>query len=118
MKAISPHFYRHDFCCPCGCGFADVSIELVALLEAVFEYFQQPVLIRRGCSCTQHNKACGGEYASQHLLGTAADITVENTSPDDVANYLEATYPQKYGIGRSESWTHIDMRLSVARWRE
>ncbi|MGB7800032.1 D-Ala-D-Ala carboxypeptidase family metallohydrolase [Buttiauxella sp.] len=118
MKAISPHFSRHDFSCPCGCGFADVSIELVALLEAVFEHFQQPVVIQRGCICTHYNKACGGEYASQHLLGTAADITVENIPPDSVANYLEATYPQQYGIGRGDAWTHIDMRISAARWRE
>ncbi|RJT26948.1 D-Ala-D-Ala carboxypeptidase family metallohydrolase [Buttiauxella izardii] len=118
MKAISPHFYQHDFSCPCGCGFADVSKELVALLESIHQHFEQPVQVQQGCCCADFNKSHGGEYASQHLLGTAADITVNAIAADVVADYLESTYPQKYGIGRSASYTHIDVRPVAARWRE
>jgi uncharacterized protein YcbK (DUF882 family) len=118
VKSISPHFYQHDFSCPCGCGFADVSKELVELLETVQQHFEQSVLIHKGCCCTQYSKECGDIYASQHLLGTAADITVNTIAADRVADYLETRYPKQYGIGRSENYTHIDIRASAARWRE
>ncbi|WP_115629377.1 D-Ala-D-Ala carboxypeptidase family metallohydrolase [Buttiauxella agrestis] len=118
MKAISQHFYRHDFACPCGCGFADISKELVSLLERVYQYFERPVYVQLGCCCTYYNKAHGGEYATQHLLGAAADILVNTIAPDAVADYLENAYPKEYGIGRGESYTHIDVRPLPKRWRE
>ncbi|MEW7311359.1 D-Ala-D-Ala carboxypeptidase family metallohydrolase [Buttiauxella gaviniae] len=118
MKALSPHFFRHEFSCPCGCGFSDVSIELVAILEGVRQYFERPVFIKKGCSCTHYNKICADEYASQHLLGTAADFIVDTIEPDKVADYLEAKYAQQYGIGRSNTYTHIDVRAAAVRWWE
>jgi len=118
VKSISPYFNRHDFSCPCGCGFADVSKELVELLDAVQQHFEQSVVIQKGCCCTQYSKECGDIYASQHLLGTAADITVNNIPANRVSDYLETQYRQQYGIGRSENYTHIDIRASAARWQE
>ncbi|KFC82336.1 hypothetical protein GBAG_1522 [Buttiauxella agrestis ATCC 33320] len=51
-------------------------------------------------------------------MGTAADITVNNIPANRVSDYLETQYRQQYGIGRSENYTHIDIRASAARWQE
>jgi hypothetical protein len=35
---------------------------------------------------------------------------------DDVAEWLERVFPNKYGIGRYKGRTHIDTRRGKARW--
>ncbi|EIY5008381.1 serine/threonine protein kinase [Klebsiella michiganensis] len=116
-EQLSPHFARREFACRCGCGAADVSPELVTVLELVREHFAAPVVVVSGRRCATHNSKVGGARNSQHLAGTAADIKVNGMVPADVATWLEANYPQRYGIGRYATFTHIDVRPSPARWR-
>ena len=116
MGDLSPHFSRHEFACRCGCGFDDVSPELVQVLEQARTEFSAPVVINSACRCAQHNRAVGGASASQHLLGTAADIIIKGVPPAQVADYFEGRYPDKYGIGRYKSFTNIDVRSQRARW--
>lgn len=115
---ISPHFKRSEFACKCGCGFAAVDIELVTALEYVRTHFKAPVTINSGCRCIDHNRAVGGETnpPSKHTMGIAADIVVLGVHADRVADYLEQTYPDSYGVGRYNGRTHIDVRDTKARW--
>ena len=113
---LSEHFRRDEFVCQCGCGFAEVDGELVAVLEDVRSYFGKPVIINSGCRCPEHNRSEGGAEHSRHLTGKAADIRVRGFSADAVATYLETKYPGKYGIGRYFGRTHIDVRPGMARW--
>ncbi|MBU9866803.1 D-Ala-D-Ala carboxypeptidase family metallohydrolase [Rahnella aceris] len=117
MGDLSEHFSRQEFACRCGCGFCDIDPALVPVLEELREHFGQPVTINSACRCLVHNQNEGGAAHSQHLLGMAADIVVKNRTPALVADYLEHKYPYKYGIGRYSSFTHIDVRLTKARWR-
>ena len=39
----------------------------------------QPIIIGNGFRCPQRNVKDGGVYASQHLLGEAADIQIPKT---------------------------------------
>ena len=112
----SPHFVRKEFACRCGCGADTVDAALLKVLEQVRTHFGQPVYITSGHRCSSHNKKCGGSENSQHLLGKAADIQVKSASPTKVADYLEAIYPNSCGIGRYDSWVHIDVRDHPARW--
>jgi len=118
MGDISKYFSRKEFSCECGCGFAAVDVELLKVLEDVRTYFFNPVIINSGCRCMTHNKAIGGSKKSKHILGIAADIVVENIPAEAVYYYLEKKYPNKYGIGRYDARTHIDIRLQKARWNE
>jgi len=118
MGDISAHFRRQEFACRCGkCGFAAVDAELLAVLEDVHEHFDAPVSITSGNRCERHNaETPGAAPDSEHTKAMAADIKVHAVHPDRVADYLEAKYPDKYGVGRYVGRTHIDVRPAKARW--
>ena len=120
MGDISRNFSRVEFeCSPteCGCGFDTIDAGLVNILEQVrFKFKQAPVTINSGCRCEAHNFDVGGAVYSKHLKGRAADFVVSGVHADTVADYLIATYPGKYGIGRYNGRTHVDSRDGEARW--
>lgn len=114
---LSRYFSRAEFACKCGCGFNTVDVELLAVLEDVREHFNTPVIITSGCRCWYNNQKAGGATNSKHLKGNAADFVVKDVHEDRVATYLEEKYPDKYGIGRYEGRTHIDVRDKKGRWQ-
>jgi len=116
MGDISPNFSRWEFECKCKCGYDTVDIGLIDILEDVRTYFGKPVSVNSGCRCIPHNRAEGGAERSTHAIARGADIEVEDVQPDDVADYLEDTYPTCHGIGRYDSFTHVDSRSNKARW--
>ena len=117
MGNISKHFNRSEFACKCGeCRPIAVDVELVKVLEDVRVMFGKPVNITSSYRCTKHNAAVGGARTSMHLTGKAADIQVKDTAPKDVQAYLLNKYPNQYGIGKYNTFTHIDVRDIKARW--
>lgn len=117
MSDLSQNFNRSEFECPCGCGYNTVDAELIAVLEKMRKAFiDKPIKINSGCRCVQHNAKISGAEKSQHRYGKAADIVVVGVESETVADYLESTYPDQYGIGRYHERTHIDVRSTVARW--
>ena len=119
------HFIRSEYACKCGCGFDAVDYELDDVMDNLRGYFNRPIRINRGSSCVQHNDRVQLNYnenyvygtsTSQHLYAKACDFVVEGVHADLVADYLEAKYPKKYGIGRYNGRTHLDVRATLARW--
>lgn len=118
MGDISENFSRSEFACKCGCGFATVDVDLVATLEVVRKRFRgKPIQINSACRCEEHNEKIGGSYGSKHKQGIAADIVVKGVHPDDVYDFLDLFMPKSYGVGKYNSFTHIDVRTLKARWR-
>lgn len=113
---LNKYFKRKEFACKCGCGTDMIDYELVNVVTDVREHFGKPVVITSGHRCSSYNQRVGGAKASKHVLGIAADIKVTGVSPSVVANYLEDKYHNKYGIGRYNSFTHIDVRDNKSRW--
>lgn len=112
-----PYFSRKEFACSCGCGFAACDAELLDVLSDARNYFlSKPVTINSGCRCEAHNKKEGGAPGSKHVKGIAADFVIAGVHADIVYNYLDEKYPDKYGIGRYDGRTHIDVRPEKARW--
>ena len=110
------HFTRKEFACKCGCGQDTVDYELVTVLDRMREYFGVPIIINSGNRCKKYNKKVGGKKNSQHLVSKAADVVVSGVDPEIVRDYLELRYPDRYGIGRYATFTHIDVRKGRARW--
>jgi uncharacterized protein YcbK (DUF882 family) len=113
---ISPHFDRIEFSCECGCGYNTVDVELITVLEDLRAHFGKSVIINSGARCLAHNMSIGGKPTSQHLIGRAADIVVKDVKAADVQAYLLFKYSDKYGIGQYQGFTHIDTRITKARW--
>ena len=108
MGDISRNFSRSEFACQCACGFATADIKLVHLLENIRGHFKTPITITSAARCSDHNKAVGG---------IACDIQVKNVKPYDVYCFVDGFAPNSYGVGFYESFTHIDVRKTKARWR-
>ena len=112
----SKYFKREEFECKCGCGFNAVDVELLSVLERARVWFNKPITITSGNRCVQHNLLVGGAANSKHVKGIACDFKVADIHADRVAEYLEESYPNKYGIGRYDERTHLDIRSNIARW--
>lgn len=114
---ISKNFKVREFKCKDGSDTVFISNELVEVLQDVRDSFKRTVIINSGFRTESHNRKVGGSEYSQHKYGLAADIAVTGVSPSEVAHYLERKYPDKYGIGRYMSFTHIDVRKEKSRWK-
>lgn len=113
---LSVHFKAGEFKCLDGSNLILVDEELIKVLETVRSRFQKPVKINSGYRTYAYNKTVSYTNNSYHCKGMAADIAVKDTSPKIVQDFLEAEYPDKYGIGRYKNFTHIDVREEKARW--
>jgi uncharacterized protein YcbK (DUF882 family) len=117
MGDLSEHFSRAEFACHCGCGFDDISLRLVSLLESLRVVLDEPIHVLSGCRCSKRNHDCGGVKDSQHLRGTAADIQVDSMNPKKLAEFIENNTQFVFGgVGIYKTFTHLDVRQGKARW--
>ncbi len=112
---LSAHFNRSEFSCKCGCSQDTVDTKLIEGLEHVRAHFDgAPITVNSGNRCPAYNASVGGATSSQHLISRAADITVSGSSPEEVYAYLDEWWPG--GLGKYDTFTHVDSRSSRARW--
>lgn len=126
MGDLTKNLSRSEFACQCGrCALHVAEFELVNVLQSTCDHFTNllgvpkvSLAINSGNRCTAHNKSVGGAKSSAHTYPklNAVDFRIGGVSADDVADYLEETYPDKYGIGRYNGRTHLDTRPTKARW--
>lgn len=116
-KKLSENFRVREFACTDGTDTIFISHELVEILQKIRDHFAKPVVIHSGYRTHSKNKAVDGATHSQHLYGTAADISISGVSPKAVADFAETLLPQKGGIGIYQTFTHVDVRAAKSRWR-
>jgi len=107
MGDISPHFSRHEFVCKCGCGFFIKDAMLFCRLELMREAMGIPIIINSGCRCEPYNTLVGGNKASEHMDGQAADIRVTGSILRDKVVKLsyEVGFRRR---GVANSFVHVD----------
>lgn len=117
MTKLSNNFSRSEFKCNCGeCDYDTVDAELVEVLQDVRDKYAASVTVTSGNRCAEYNKKIGGSEKSYHVRGRAADIVVKGISPDEIYQYLDWKYPDKFGLGKYDDFTHIDTRTGKGRW--
>lgn len=115
---LSEHFHEGEFKCNC-CGRLHpdgVPQDLLDILENIRAHFGKPININSGYRCPSHNAAVGGASQSQHMKGTAADIWIEGVDPSIVYAYADALVGDGGGVGKYNTFTHVDVRGHHARW--
>lgn len=117
------YFKRAEFACKCGgkyCnGFpVEPSKTLVRLLDDVRGHYGVAFTPNSAIRCKKYNALprIGGASNSQHLYGTAADISVPGVTPKQLAAYLETLLPNTGGIGVYSWGCHVDTRTTKSRW--
>ena len=113
---FSEHFAKSEFVCHCcGRGEEKIDLRLIELLEQLRAKAGKPVHVNCGYRCPTHNAEVGGVPNSQHVLGTAADITIPEIGFERARELVESIdfdgtgfYPPLNGGG---AWfIHVDVR--------
>mgnify|MGYP003650361957 CR=1 FL=1 len=101
--------------------WVQTNIKLLAEeLQKLRDELGRPIRINSAYRSPEYNQKVGGAKNSQHLYGKAADIVVKNMNPDEVADAIEFLIEEGKlnikGLGRYNSFTHVDIRDNKARW--
>ena len=95
-------------------------IKLAGQLQFLRDYTGRPVRINSAYRSPEHNKKVGGSKTSQHLLGKAADITIDSLKPIEVFTLIEDLIDiglmLQGGLGLYDTFVHYDIRKTKARW--
>ncbi len=114
---VSDHFKLREFKCNDNSRVVVLNDELVTVLETARLHFGKAIKINSGYRTVAYNSTLkDASPKSQHTHGNAADIVVSGVKPIDVYNYFNVTYPDSYGVGIYNTFVHIDVRPSKARW--
>ena len=121
---LSPHFHSSEFRCTGTCASCVSNSskhlppeQLVQWLEKIREHFgNRPVNINSAYRCPARNAAVGGATNSQHLTGFAVDLWIEGVDPEEVYYFCDELVGSSGGVGKYNTFTHIDCRGYRARW--
>ena len=100
-KRLTPNFTVYEFRCRDGSDTVMIDESLVVLLQCIREHFGKAITITSGYRTEHYNnvtlpaKGIKTSRNSQHLLGRAADIQVQDTDPLAVAAYAESLLFQR-----------------------
>ena len=89
-------------------------------LQVLRGFIRDPIHINSGYRSAAHNTKIGGKPKSQHLLGKAADITMKNYTPIEVAGIIKVLIKRGEmlmgGLKAYPGFTHYDIRGKEAVW--
>tara|TARA_R110000851_G_scaffold12650_6_gene43701 strand:+ start:3586 stop:3972 length:387 start_codon:yes stop_codon:yes gene_type:complete len=120
---LTENFSLSEFECKCGCKMPDFVKKNIIDLASNLQVLRGVVGrldLTNAYRCKEHNADVGGSVNSQHLLGKAADVKSDTVSPADMAIVIEDLMKNETfeigGIGLYNTFTHVDIRGSRARW--
>ena len=113
-QKASAHFKVEEFACADGTDVLLIHPQLIDLLEELRANWGRPVTVNSGFRTAAYNDKIGGADDSRHLYGLAADIVISGVPPDEVATL--AADLGAGGVGRYDTFTHVDVWGSDRRW--
>lgn len=116
-EKISQHFGVWEFKCKDNSRVIVLDKALVELLEIIRLHYNKPLHINSGYRTVQYNASLkNSSLKSQHILGKAADIWLNDVSPKQLYSWLDSSYPNSLGIGIYDTFVHVDVREGKSRW--
>ncbi len=120
---LTENFSLSEFECKCSCKMPEFVkkniIDLASNLQVLRDVVGR-LDLTNAYRCKEHNADVGGSVNSQHLLGKAADVKSDTVSPADMAIVIEDLMKNETfeigGIGLYNTFTHVDIRGTRARW--
>lgn len=106
---LSKNFRTDEFDCKCGykeCVYQRISVEQVNKLQQLRD-LTGSLKVTSGFRCQRHNKDVGGVISSQHVLGTAADVTSSKIGIVTLQEFAKKIFN---GVGMYNTFTHTDSR--------
>lgn len=79
------------------------------ILQPLRDKFEVPIHINSGYRCLKLNAAIGGVPSSQHVIGQAADIIVEDKKPIEVAEMIVEMGLPYDQIGLYDTFVHVSV---------
>ena len=122
---MTKNFKLKEFECKCGCDMPlevyENIIKLASQLQFLRDYTGRPITINSAYRCPNYNdNVIKGAKHSQHKLGKAADITIQSLKPAEVYALIEDLIDMGHmlqgGLGLYDTFVHIDIRKTKARW--
>lgn len=106
---LSRNFTKEELQCPC-CEECEMSPTLVTRLQSLRDIFG-PLNITSGFRCSDHNEKVGGSKNSQHLVGTAVDIKINDLTSQERYKLINSAFDLGFsGIGIGKNHFHVDVR--------
>ena len=120
---ITKNFSLEEFECRCGCKMPDFvrkNVENLAENLQILRDVAGRLDLTNAYRCKEHNADVGGSTNSQHLLGKAADVKSKTIKPNEMAQTVDDLMKSENfelgGIGIYNTFTHVDIRGTRARW--
>lgn len=121
---LSKNFTLSEFQSKDGAAFpAEVIKNLKKLaenLQVIRDTINAPLSITSGYRSPAHNKRVGGAVYSQHLLGTASDLTCKSLSPKQLRDVIKKLMDNgkilKGGLKAYAGFVHYDIRGKYVTW--
>ena len=122
------NFSPDEFSCKCNKRYCDgdspnpaSTRHLAWVLQRIRdELGGKSIHINSGVRCLEWNKQMGGSLNSYHRKGMAADLDVEDASPEEVGDVIERLMDSgkipNGGLGRYPTFTHVDLKHRPSRW--
>jgi uncharacterized protein YcbK (DUF882 family) len=122
-----PNFTPEEFFCKCDGHFCDGppihparTRHLAWVCQMIRDEIGAPMRVNSGYRCPDYNKKIGGASQSLHVKGMAADLACDAVPAEEVADTIEGLMKQHLipngGLGRYNTFTHVDIRHTPARW--
>jgi len=120
---LTKNFSLSEFECKCGCEMPQsVKANIVELAENLQTLRDEVgrLDLTNAYRCKAHNADVGGSTNSQHLVGKAADVKSSYFTPSEIAEVVDGLMKSERikagGVGRYNTFTHVDIRGRIARW--
>lgn len=113
---VSKNFKLREFHCKDGSNLVKIDSVLIDKLQKLRDRLGVPLTINSAFRTEAYNKKIKGSPKSQHIQGTAVDVSIRNIKMkiEDIAKIAESI--GFTGIGLYDTFIHLDVRPGKSKF--